>query len=108
MACLLLAQFTQYRTVFVRCSLAVGILLILMTASAARDWREFEQLKHGVITADDVVARKGNSDSYEPAFTEPLPQGTEFIVIDQRTEWLHVQLQDALSAWIPQRSATVY
>ena len=108
LGCLLLAQFTHYRTTFLRCGLTAGFLFILMAASTARDWRQFEPLKHGVITADEVVARKGNSDSYEPAFTESLPEGTEFIVIDQRADWLQVQLQDALSAWIPLRSATVY
>jgi len=65
----------------------------------------YENLTHaesteGVITADDVTVRKGNGEGFEPQFEQPLHQGVEFSVIEQRKDWIHIRLPDNNSGWI--------
>ena len=54
----------------------------------------------GVILIDDVVVRKGNSEGFEQRFEQPLQQGVEFRVIEQRPEWLSIELPDGKTGWI--------
>jgi len=81
---------------------------IAAVISAAYDWYRFSHLKHGVVIVDEVVARKGDSESYQPAFTQPLGEGTEFQVLDQRSGWTHVRLEGSQDGWVPSRDVTVY
>lgn len=59
----------------------------------------------GVITADEVIARQGDGRSYEPSFKEPLHTGTEFDLLERRSEWFHIKLADDNEAWIPDDNA---
>lgn len=59
----------------------------------------------GVITDREVVARKGDSRSYQSSFTTPLHAGTEFILLEKRGSWLYVELQDGRQCWLPARSS---
>ncbi len=58
----------------------------------------------GVIVTDSVDARKGDAESYEKSFTEPLHAGTEFVVLEQRPDWIHIELPDGRRCWIPGKS----
>jgi hypothetical protein len=59
----------------------------------------------GVVIEAEVVARKGDSETYEPSFTEPLHAGTEFVLREQRGDWMQVELPDARSCWLPTKSS---
>jgi tetratricopeptide (TPR) repeat protein len=59
----------------------------------------------GVILAEQVIARKGDGDTYEPSFNEPLHAGTEFELLDDRGDWYQVELADGQRCWIPSASA---
>jgi len=59
----------------------------------------------GVVLAEQVVARKGDGESYEPSFVEPLHAGTEFVLMEARSGWDHIQLPDGRECWIPDSSA---
>lgn len=59
----------------------------------------------GVIVAEQVVARKGDGDTYEPSFNEPLHAGTEFALLEDRGEWYQVELADGQRCWIPATAA---
>lgn len=85
----------------------VGVCLLFAVAGAI-DWYHFDYLSQGVITAAEVTARKGNADTYAAAFTKPLPQGTEFTVVEERSGWLLVQLPDGPQGWIPSRDAVTF
>ncbi|MDA1048874.1 MAG: hypothetical protein O3C40_00125 [Planctomycetota bacterium] len=90
--------------------IALIALCVSMAAvlSAAYDWYQFSYLKHGVVIVDEVVARKGDSESYQPAFTKPLGEGTEFQVLDQRNGWTHLRLGQSQDGWVPSKDVTVY
>ncbi|HSG29847.1 MAG TPA: tetratricopeptide repeat protein [Candidatus Krumholzibacterium sp.] len=55
----------------------------------------------GVIVAGEVVARKGDAETYQPSFTDPLSSGTEFRLLEKRAEWWHIELEDGAGCWIP-------
>jgi tetratricopeptide (TPR) repeat protein len=93
---------------FRRLALATLVLSGLLVFSAAYDWYRFDHVRHGVVVADQVIARKGNADTYQPAFTEPMPEGAEFRVLGQRGSWLLIRLPAQQEAWIPSDAAVVY
>ena len=59
----------------------------------------------GVITIGEVVARQGDGQNYAPSFKEPLHEGTEFVLLESRLGWFHIELTDNSDAWIPRMSA---
>ncbi len=61
----------------------------------------------GVILASEVIARKGDGDTYQPSFNEPLHAGTEFDLLENRGEWYHVELPDGRSCWVPAKTASL-
>lgn len=91
-----------------RVTIAAVTLSVLMIVSAGYDWYRFDYVTRGVVVQDEVVARKGNAQSYEPAFTEPLGEGTEFQVVDRRGDWILIRLAGDQEGWIEDDTAVVY
>ena len=58
----------------------------------------------GVILSQQVVARKGDGGSYEASFKEPLHAGAEFLWLEERGGWFHIELPDERRCWIPASS----
>jgi len=104
----ILALFVPRRRVLHRAAWGAVVLTVIMASSAAYDWHRFEKIQRGVVIRAEVVARKGNGDSYDPAFTEPLKEGVEFRVIERRGGWLHIQLDGGQTAWAPDAAVTTY
>ena len=104
----LLSQLSRIHVLFRRLSVATAALFLLMVFSTAWDWHRFEETTHGVVIVDKSLARKGNSESYESAFTDPLNEGTEFVVLEERADWLHVQIADAGTGWLQKRKVVTY
>ncbi len=88
------------RTLIVVSAVLSGIFLASIVVESVHAWRNPE----GVVTAREVIARKGDADTYQPSFTEPLHSGTEFVLIEERSEWLHIELEDGSRCWIPARA----
>ena len=82
-----------------------GILLICFFGSVVLEANNQARKVCGVITAQEVVARQGDGQSYSPSFKDPLHAGTEFDLLEQRHGWLHIQLHDNSQGWIPDDSA---
>ncbi len=59
----------------------------------------------GVITAFETVARKGDADSYAPAFEQALHEGVEFSLLEERRDWIQIELPDGRTAWIESSAA---
>jgi tetratricopeptide (TPR) repeat protein len=57
--------------------------------------------RDGVIVAPKVIARKGDDQSYQPSFKDPLHSGTEFQLIEDRGDWYQVELRDGRHCWLP-------
>ena len=63
--------------------------------------------RSGVILSGEVIARKGNGETYQPSFEEPLHAGTEFTLIEERSGWRHIELHDGRLCWVPQGAAAL-
>ncbi|MBI4566196.1 MAG: hypothetical protein HY716_16040 [Planctomycetes bacterium] len=100
--------FVRRRTL-VRAGMWIGVAVTALAGvSLALDYHEIERTRHGVVAAPDVIARKGNAESFDPAFTEPLGEGTEFTVLEERAGWIHLRLPNGLTGWVPKEKAVTY
>jgi len=97
-----------HRRLFTRLAV-VGLALTLLSAfSAGYDWHRYDQIVHGVVVEDGIIARKGNAASYEPAFTAPLAEGTEFRLVERRGDWLLIRMPAGEEGWVPKEAAVTY
>ncbi len=63
--------------------------------------------KYGVITQDEVDAKKGPYTNAESEFKTPLHQGTEFKLIQKRGDWLRIRLENGVTTWILQEDCEI-
>ena len=82
-----------------------AILSVLMAGSLFIEKITIDTTRPGVVVSSELTARKGNSMAYEPAFEEPLHAGTEFVLIDEREGWFHIELSDSRKCWVPKDGA---
>ena len=85
--------------------LVSGIVAALLLGSLAVEAAVASRQEAGVVLSQQVVARKGDGASYEPSFEDPLHAGTEFLLIETRGDWRHIELPDGRRCWIPANSA---
>ncbi|MCK5804145.1 MAG: hypothetical protein KAI66_15015 [Lentisphaeria bacterium] len=78
-----------------------GLPALLLAASLASEAMHEARVRPGVVLAREAIAYKGDADTYEKAFTEPLHAGTEFVVIEDRGQWIEIQLADRRTCWLP-------
>jgi len=52
--------------------------------------------------------RKGNGEGYAPQFEQPLHEGVEFTILEQRGGWMHIELTDGNSGWVRQREVELF
>ena len=81
-------------------AVAAGAVCIASGVSVATDTFGAPDHREGVVLVDDVVVRKGNGEGFAPRFEQPLHQGVEFRVIEQRPDWLSIELPDGKTGWI--------
>jgi hypothetical protein len=84
---------------------ACTVVAMCMGGSVLLDSHQHRNDASGVITAPEVTARKGNGESYAPSFKKPLHAGTEFLLLELRSGWRHIELFDGRRTWIPADSA---
>ena len=62
---------------------------------------------HGVLTASEVIMRRGNGTNYPPMIKQPIHEGVEFEIIEQRPNWLHILLPNGSKGWIHEDDAQI-
>jgi tetratricopeptide (TPR) repeat protein len=85
----------------------LGLIALLFLASLVFDGFFADRQREGVILAQNVLARKGDGETYQPSFKDPLHAGTEFRVLEDRNTWYHIKLRDGRRCWIPQSAAEI-
>jgi tetratricopeptide (TPR) repeat protein len=75
-------------------SAVLGISLVVESLAIKNE-------RPGVVLAEAVTARKGDSESYEASFQEPLHAGAEFVLVEERKNWVQVELPDGRTCWLP-------
>lgn len=86
-------------------TIATGVLSALLLTSLLTEYALRQQAQPGVVTAMEVLARKGDGNMYAPAFMEPLHSGTEFHNLEERGMWRYIRLADGQTCWIPAAAA---
>jgi len=81
--------------------IAAAVLSALLLGSLLVESIQDARRSPGVVVAPEVIARKGNAETYQPSFKEPLHAGTEFDLLEQRGDWAHVELVDGRECWVP-------
>lgn len=77
------------------------VIAAAFLASLVLEARASNRSNPGVIISSEVIARKGDSENYEPSFSKPLHAGTEFDLLERRANWLRVRLADERECWLP-------
>ena len=85
-------------------SLVCGVLAAVLLGSLIIEQTSHRRHRAGVVIGAEVIARKGDSETYEPSFKDPLHAGTEFRLLEQRGGWFQVELADARTCWMPAHS----
>jgi hypothetical protein len=89
--------------------LAIGVFcFVLFAASATLVHRQNTAVRHGVVVVREAPVRKGNGNSYALQFPRPLHPGAEFEVIENRSPWLYVRLDNGATGWIRQDDAELW
>ena len=59
----------------------------------------------GVLTSTNVVLRSGNGEGFGPVVEEPLYEGVEFTILEQRPGWWRIALADGTTGWVADNQA---
>lgn len=86
-------------------TIASGLISLALLISLVTEGVVKTKARPGVITAPEVVARKGDGNMYAPAFLDPLHAGTEFQRMEDRGQWWHVELANGQTCWLPSDAA---
>ena len=90
---------------FITSSVIFSIISLIFLGSLLIDTIEIHKHPGGVITTNEVIARKGDGEAYSPSFKAPLHSGLEFSLIRERMGWYYIKLPDKTQTWIPEESA---
>ena len=80
---------------------------LVLGCSAAVGMVQQATAMEGVLTANDVIVRKGNGEGFEPQFKQALHEGIEFRMLERRNDWLLIELPDGKSGWIRANQAEI-
>jgi tetratricopeptide (TPR) repeat protein len=80
------------------------LLCFLFAGSLLAEAVSYAGTRSGVVIVSEVIARKGNGETYEQSFKEPLHAGTEFNLMEKRGNWYHIELPDSRECWVPRQS----
>jgi len=81
-------------------AVALAVVWIALGASVGVQRLVEDRRPAGVVTANDVVVRKGNGENYDPKFKQLLHEGVEFSLLEARGDWLYMELPDGNAGWI--------
>ena len=95
-----LMAWTRRRALVAWPAAVCGLVALAMLGSCVAASLPSVTWREGVVTAREVVARKGDGASYAPSFRTPLHEGVEFRLLERRPEWLRIQLPDGRTCWV--------
>lgn len=79
--------------------ISLGGIALISASTVALDVAEDDWRNPGVLVQESVV-RSGNGSSFSEVFSEALPQGVEFEVIESRPGWHKVRFSDERTGWL--------
>ena len=106
--CWVLISVRLFREIpgFKTATVCLGFVAVAMGISIGANIVD-QHKDQGVLTASEVIVRKGNGTNYAPMFSKPLHEGVEFDIIEQRPNWLHILLPNGSKGWIHEDDAQI-
>jgi tetratricopeptide (TPR) repeat protein len=104
---LLLLCWYRFRSPQIALLTALSGLALLITTLALLQ-SNFSQQLNGTVIGDSLYAKKGPGYAYANAFNEPLHDGAEFIILENREAWSFVELSDGRQCWIASNQLTTW
>jgi hypothetical protein len=77
----------------------LGAVAIIFGTTIALDAAEDAWRTPGVLVEDSVI-RTGNGETFAEVFSEPVPAGVEFDLIESRPGWHHINFADGREGWV--------
>lgn len=79
----------------------IGLLMVstLFALDAALTYHDIVHPEFAVITGE-TIARKGTGKDYEPAFDQPLKDGTEFKILSKTSDWVFGHFENVGDGWV--------
>jgi len=75
---------------------------VLLTLSVALEGANHDAAAPCVIVAPEVIARRGPSEAiFEPVFDQPLREGVEAQILEERAGWARLRLASGNECWVP-------
>ncbi len=100
----LLLLSIRFRTRRWRITTTASAALVLI-ASALLLQKQLSSEQSGVVVVDETLSKKGPGYAYADAFQEPLHDGLEFTLREQRDSWGRIELPDGRECWLPLEQA---
>ncbi len=97
-ACLLLHIRYRHRY-WLGATVVLGLGLLVVSGLLLQKQLTAEQA--GAVVVDAVYGKKGPGYAFANAFNEPLHDGLEFILVEQRGDWGFIELPDTRQCWLP-------
>lgn len=85
----------------------VIVLFMIMVLSLVIDQFKNASSIYGVIVEDNVNTYQGDGVTYPAAFEQPLNNGTEFELLQDRNNWYQILLPDGTDCWIRSDQADI-
>lgn len=95
---LLLADLRYRRRAWFRTATLCAACLFIVSVLALLKSHGHERM--GVIVVDEATGKKGPGYAYADAFNEPLFDGLEFRLKEQRNAWARIELTDGRECWV--------
>lgn len=74
---------------------------VTICVGAYLSWDAVAGYDEAVLIVDEVYGRKGPSYSYVSAYADPLHNGLEVSIVENRKNWLRARLEDGTDCWLP-------
>ena len=103
---LILAIF--FRSALIKAGVVSSLVItIAFGSSFLLSAYQLHLVKTGVIVDSQVQVRKGPGVSYESIYEQPLPQGTEFDLLETHGDWWKIRLLNGDEAWVKGSEAEI-
>jgi Tetratricopeptide repeat len=79
-----------------------------MVCSVGVTLRSEGRVTEGVVVSPEVIVRTGNGEGYARQFSQPLHEGVEFRVVEDRGAWVHVELPDGNTGWVRREDVALF
>lgn len=95
----LLARLRWQRPVLLTAGAIGAVVGFTLGLSVLWDLQHARARPPAVVVAEGTL-RLGRGEGYEPALSQPLGPGVELRILEQRADWVHVELQDGKTGWL--------